>query len=173
MKNKNDNLMMMETFRQNPEKGFELIYRAWSGPLFRYLKNSFNLTAEEAEDLLHNVFLPWVQTPQNLLNIENPGAYLFTSARNAALKHGEKAVARPLVNEPAESSHDEHVETGILINNALNKLPDDQKEAVVLKVWTDMTFEEIADVQRCSLQTVASRYRYAIARLKELIPWAK
>ena len=59
----------------------------------------------------------------------------------------------------------------MLINRALSTLPEEQKEAVVLKVWTDMTFEEIAEVQQCSLQTVASRYRYAIARLKELIPW--
>lgn len=171
MKNHNEITEMLEIYRQNPEKGFALIYQTFSGPVFRYLRNSFNLSREEAEDILHNVFLPWVQNPQKFTGIENPAAYLFTSARNAALKKRSQPREQSLTVEPVSHGHEGQVEDAMLINRALSTLPEEQKEAIVLKVWTDMTFEEIARVQQCSLQTVASRYRYAIARLKELIPW--
>ena len=171
MKNHNQITEMLEIYRQNPEKGFALIYQAFSAPVFRYLRNSFPLSREEAEDILHNVFLPWVQSPQKFATVENPTAYLFTSARNAALKKRAQPREQSVTVEPASHGHENQVEDAMLISRALSALPEEQKEAVVLKVWTDMTFEEIAEVQQCSLQTVASRYRYAIARLKELIPW--
>lgn len=171
MKNHNQITEMLEIYRQNPEKGFALIYQAFSAPVFRYLRNSFTLSREEAEDILHNVFLPWVQNPQKFATVENPTAYLFTSARNAALKKRAQPREQSVTVEPASHEHENQVEDAMLISRALSALPEEQKEAVVLKVWTDMTFEEIAEVQQCSLQTVASRYRYAIARLKELIPW--
>ncbi|MBU1106713.1 MAG: RNA polymerase sigma factor [Candidatus Riflebacteria bacterium] len=173
MKNNSTIKEIMEAFRQNPEKGFELIYKAYSGPVFRYLRNSFSLSREETEDILQNIFLPWVKNPQKYAQIENPGAYLFISARNAALKFKETIREDSLMTEGGDKSHDTSVETNLMIDRALCKLPHEQKEAVVLKVWINMTFEEIASLQQCSLQTVASRYRYAISKLKELIPWQK
>lgn len=176
MKNNNEIQNAMQVYAQNPEKGFELIYKAYSGPVFRYLRSSFNLSREAAEDILHNVFMPWVKNPEKYAKVEYPGSYLFASARNAALKLKGTVPEQPLMeecNETADDSHDTRVEAGLMINEALSRLPQEQKEAVVLKVWISMTFDEIAQIQQCTLQTVASRYRYAIARLKELIPWQK
>ncbi|MEW6710545.1 MAG: RNA polymerase sigma factor [Candidatus Riflebacteria bacterium] len=173
MKNHIDTTEILKVYRENPKKGFELIYKNYSGPVFRYLRNSFNLSREEAEDILQNVFLPWVKEPEKLFAVENLSAYLFTSARNAALKFKNTGRTAEMKVEPAGNPHDERIETGLEIDRALNELPVEQKEAVVLKVWINMTFEEIAGLQQCSLQTVASRYRYALAKLKELIPWQK
>ncbi len=173
MKNANDTKAMMQLFAQNPQKGFEQIYTAFSGPIFRYLKSSFSLSREEAEDILQNIFLPWVREPQKFANIENPSAYLFASARNSAYKFKSDFMQPSKELENFNPGNCENIEAGLMIENALSELPIEQKEAVVLKIWTDMTFGEIAQLQQCSLQTVASRYRYAIARLKELIPWEK
>lgn len=176
MKNNTDTQSEMEVFGQNPEKGFALIYKTYSGPVFRYLRSFFGLSREEAEDILQNVFLPWVKNPEKFVGVEKPGPYLFTSARNAALKFKSGIKEQPFNEdsaEAAENSHDTNVEATLLINNALGELPIEQKEAVVLKIWINMTFAEIANLQQCTLPTVASRYRYAIAKLKELIPWEK
>jgi RNA polymerase sigma-70 factor (ECF subfamily) len=48
-------------------------------------------------------------------------------------------------------------------------LPVDQREVVVLKVYQNMTFKEIARVTGASQNTAASRYRYALAKLKEIL----
>ena len=130
MKNHNQITEMLEIYRQNPEKVFALIYQAFSGPVFRYLRNSFTLSREEAEDILHNVFLPWVQNPQKFAGVENPAAYLFTSARNAALKKRAQPGEQSMMVEPTSDGHESQVEDSMLINRALSTLPEEQKEAV-------------------------------------------
>ena len=49
---------------------------------------------------------------------------------------------------------------------ALALLPNEQREVLIMKIWNDLTFAEIAAVQGISQNTAASRYRYALAALK-------
>ena len=53
---------------------------------------------------------------------------------------------------------------------AVERLPDQQKEVVTLKIWGELTFDEIARILDESLNTVASRYRYALQKLKDWVP---
>lgn len=173
MKNQSNHNEIMELFARNPEKGFEQIYKAFAGPIFRYLRNSFRFEKEEAEDILQNVFLPWVKNPEKFARVENLSAYLFTSARNAALKRKSEKRPSGSTESVIAQGHSEKVENGVIIDQALSQLPSEQREAVVLKIWNNMTFAEISQLQNTSLQTIASRYRYAIDKLKELIPWQR
>jgi len=50
---------------------------------------------------------------------------------------------------------------------AVSCLPQDQREVVVLKIWNELTFSEIAGALGISQNTAASRYRYALAHLKK------
>jgi RNA polymerase sigma-70 factor (ECF subfamily) len=52
---------------------------------------------------------------------------------------------------------------------ALKTLSDKESEVVVLNVWSGMSFAEIAEVTECSKSTVASRYRYALEKLRKLM----
>ena len=53
---------------------------------------------------------------------------------------------------------------------AVDRLPDQQKEVLTLKIWGELTFDEIARTLDASLNTVASRYRYALQQLKDWVP---
>ena len=53
---------------------------------------------------------------------------------------------------------------------AVDRLPDEQKEVLTLKIWGELTFDEIARTLDMSLNTVASRYRYALQKLKDWVP---
>jgi RNA polymerase sigma-70 factor, ECF subfamily len=50
---------------------------------------------------------------------------------------------------------------------ALLELPEEQREVVVLRIWSGMTLAEVADLSGVSLNTAASRYRYALEKLRE------
>ena len=52
---------------------------------------------------------------------------------------------------------------------ALRQLPTEQSEVVVLKVWEELTFAQIADVLGIPPATAASRYRYALVKLSYLL----
>jgi RNA polymerase sigma factor (sigma-70 family) len=57
----------------------------------------------------------------------------------------------------------EHLE---LLSNALSELPFEQREVISLHIEMDMSFRQIAAVQKTSVNTVKGRYRYAIAKLR-------
>ena len=68
-----------------------------------------------------------------------------------------------------ESSGDEDVARKEAVAHALAELPDEQREAVVLKVWGGLTFAEIAQSVGAPLNTVAARYRYGLEKLSGLL----
>ena len=62
---------------------------------------------------------------------------------------------------------DKTVEDSIFINQMLKHLNDKQKQTVILKCCSEMTFKEIARIMKCPESTVKSRYKKAIAILQE------
>ena len=60
------------------------------------------------------------------------------------------------------------------VERSITQLPVEQQLVVQMKLWDELTFAEIAEVLKVSANTVASRYRYGIAKLKEALqPWYK
>ena len=68
----------------------------------------------------------------------------------------------PLFECPAEES-----ERQAAIAAALSELPEEQREVIVMKIWGGLTFPQIASALNQSVNTVASRYRYALEKLRE------
>lgn len=117
-----------------------------------------------AEDVLHEVFLELLGKKAPL----EPRPYLFKAVRNRAFS----ALTRRAGMESLEGQQwlvkpDGMIEAGIEVERALRDLPAEQREVVVMRVWGEMTFDEIAIVLEVSLSTVASRYRYALAKMRE------
>src|SRR5262249_37983402 len=62
---------------------------------------------------------------------------------------------------------------GALVEGALRSLPGEQREVLVLRIWGGLTFAEIATALDQSINTVASRHRYALDALRrQLKPYA-
>ncbi|MDE6678025.1 MAG: sigma-70 family RNA polymerase sigma factor, partial [Ruminococcus sp.] len=62
---------------------------------------------------------------------------------------------------------DKTVENSIYINQLLELLNDKQRQVVVLKCCSELTFKEIAKIMKCPETTVKSRYKKAMAILQE------
>jgi RNA polymerase sigma-70 factor (ECF subfamily) len=149
------------------------------------LSGLFDLTAErlvryattitrnqhDAEDAVQTALVKVAGEPQLLRRAEQPWSYLLRMVRNEALVILRRKkrwslvgnltdlLTRRLVDElDAEDTHR-------AVWTALRSLPSDQSEVVVLKIWEEMTFVQIADVLEISQSTAASRYRYAIEKL--------
>ena len=68
-------------------------------------------------------------------------------------------------NAPAFDPLPEQKETAAIVEKALQALPEDQREVITLKLWGDLTFNEIAAMTGSSINTIAGRYRYALQAL--------
>ena len=166
---------IMDTYRHNPRRGFDLLYAAVADRLVTYALRSFGLNRSEAEDAVHDALLPWVEQPDRLKSVDKPFSYLFTSVRHACLKR-LKQNSRHTDDDPAELAETAPVaaaapdtEAVLDIAASLVRIPAEQREVIVLRIWGDLSLQEVADIQETTVPTVASRYRYGLAKLKEVL----
>jgi RNA polymerase sigma-70 factor (ECF subfamily) len=127
----------------------------------------------DAEDVVQEAFLRFWRSRQRAAD---PAAYLFACVKSCGLEwlrgesrrsRREETVAREERTEPSLLvSPIEQEERRAAVEAALKQLPAEQREVVVLKVWGELTFPQIATALDVSVNTAASRYRYALARLR-------
>ena len=138
--------------------------------LLRYAQ-TLTRSRDDAEDAVQAAIVRVARNPRSLAVVQMPWAYLLKIVRNETLRL--MARQRPslelidghAVSPPAESSIF-FLEQQAEVQAALRKLPAEQAEVVVLKIWEELTFQEIATVTGESPNTVASRYRYALTKLE-------
>lgn len=100
---------------------------------------------------------------------------VLTSIRRAAFDLARRDQRRSRRETEAQADQDELLfeplenddERRLLIEASLRRLPAEQREVLVLKIWAERTFEQIATQLEISPNTAASRYRYALAALRQ------
>lgn len=126
---------------------------------------------EAAEDAIHQAFRRLLQH-DSLPSDLRP--YIFRSVRNAALDAWRRD------HGPTDSVFDERAEPAVSAPPALSaaeaeswlaSLSPDERETIVLKIYDDFSFREIAGLRGVPLATASSWYRRGIAKLREL--WSK
>jgi RNA polymerase sigma-70 factor (ECF subfamily) len=119
-----------------------------------------------AEDVLHGVF---ERLLRGGIRIEgSPVSYLYRAVRNAALNDLRNRSRDTSLNDAWIETSPGNKDEAIALQSALRGLPDEQREVVTLKIWGQMTFEEIASTLAIPAKTAESRYRYGLAKLKEV-----
>lgn len=122
---------------------------------------------EDAEDAVQDVFTGMVRSRAKLGAVENLGGYLFSSLRRAAIRRWEerKKIPFPPPVEAAPAPREDSIHAERL-ERALAALSPDQREVITLKIDGELTFREVADALGVSVNTAASRYRYALESLR-------
>jgi RNA polymerase sigma-70 factor (ECF subfamily) len=126
---------------------------------------------QDAEDAVQTALVRLAREPELLQRAACPWAYLLRMVRNEvfALARGKHRVqvACNLDDLVTRCSVDEaeREESYRAVWAALRTLPPEQAEVVVLKIWEEMTFAQIADILSISPNTAASRYQYAMSKL--------
>lgn len=121
-----------------------------------------------AQDVVHQVFLKLIENGK-LNQAVDKKAYLFACVRNAMLNDAKiQNRSSMLEDDSAWFSPPDRDYTGEQnLRRALHALPPDQREVIVLHMWGELTFSEIGELLGISANTAASRYRYALARLRD------
>lgn len=151
----------------------EHLYRAHHMSLYRYLRAILR-NPDDAMDCLQTVFAGLLRSspdPQG-----EPRSYLFRAAHNAAID-----LLRKRGRETSWSENGEHplvvADDGAdaeVVQKALAKLSVTHYEVVVLKIYSGLTFREIAAALEVPQKTCESRYAAALKRLARLLPhWGK
>jgi RNA polymerase sigma-70 factor (ECF subfamily) len=125
--------------------------------------------AAAAEDAIQQVFAALLKPGGPALQEELH--YLRRAVRNECYSMLRKRQVRgdggdrPLLEaiDPAVTSPDDR----LALERALRDLPAEQRDVIHLHVYEGLTFKEIADACGESMNTIAARYRYALAKMKK------
>jgi len=124
------------------------------------------------EDIVQDVFVSFVRFAPRLRLRTSLRSYLLTAVANRARNLNRVSTpTRPLsgaTESPADQAAWEN-ERAMLIEQALAQLPGDQRETILLHLQAGMKFREIADAQAVSVNTIQSRYRYGLEKLRSLL----
>lgn len=150
------------------------LHAAHAEPAYRF---AWSITRDEslAQDVVQELFLKLARDASPLLQARSERAMLLTITRHIALdllrrrQSGDSIQERwakelPEWFEPADN--EDSIERQQHITAALAALPEEQRSAIHLHVWECLSFREIGEMEHLPTQTIASRYRYALAKLR-------
>ena len=152
----------------------ERLYVEHAQALFAFLLN-FTRNQDDTREVLQELFTRLARQPDLLSGARDVRAFLLRLAHNAAIdqlrrrgtrgKYHQQFGAEKLALFAPDEDPDEAAFRQALAA-ALGELPEDQRAVVHLKLWEDLTFEQIAETLRVPANTAASRYRYGLDKLR-------
>jgi RNA polymerase sigma factor (sigma-70 family) len=144
--------------------------------------------SSEAEDILQDVFYELVEASRMMRPIEQVSAWLFRVARNKIIDFFRKKRPEATINEPVAAAEDSESLTledllpssdegpeaafarSVLLEEmeeALQELPEEQREVFVAHELEGLSFKEIAARTGVGVNTLLSRKHYAVIQLRE------
>ena len=166
---------LVTRLRAGDAEAFEQIYRRYKGDVLALVAGMLG-RGDGAWDVLHDVFVSLARCAPRLAPATNVRAYLLTAAANRARNRLRRQrnenggpdpfreTSGPTARDPAAIvAGEEEVKR---LWDAVAALPEDQRVVVTMRVYGDMTFKEVGEVEGVSENTARSRYRYALDRLR-------
>jgi len=177
---------LMRRTQQGDRNAYSLLYERYSGSVLSYLYRMLG-NVEDVESIGQEVFLrafrfaPTYRYPQKL------STWLFTITRNLAINHSRRRKRSPVRNitelnlEGVDMNGDpldvatratddvEKREEIARVLKALDDLPMDQKEVIVLGIFQDLSYAEMEDITGTKAVTLRSRMFHGLKKLARMI----
>lgn len=166
---------LMSRYAAGDARAFEALYDRWRGPLYRYFLRHVS-TDGTAADLYQGCWEKVINA-RTRYRPEIPfRAWLFRVAHNHLVDHYRKGKPEiPLDAEPVAASDDapeqrmEEDQRTRRLRAAVAALPEEQRDAVLLKLEGGLALDDIASAMGVGRETAKSRLRYATRKLKEVL----
>ncbi len=170
-------------------EAFNLLVARWERKLFNY---AYRLTGnrEDALDICQDTFTRAYEQILQLKEAEKFSFWLFKIARNFSISFYRRERNRPKSASADDPENDldlenllastprvridgghgfEHDELRLIVEKALDQLPFEQRETIVLKVFEGLKFSEIAEISECPVSTVKSRLYLGMNLLRRIL----
>lgn len=168
---------LLSRLRAGDKDALRRIYEKYIDDLLRVAVSLLS-DVQSAEDCLHDVFVNFAGAVDGSMIHSNLKSYLISCVANRARDQlrnkarqskcqPEQLCSPPISTSPAKQLID--AEESVRVFEALAELPYQQREVFVLHVQGQMRFREIAGLFGVSINSVQSRYRYAIEKLRAIL----
>ena len=168
---------LMLAYRDGDVAAFETLYGRYRKSLYRYFYYALRGDRPLADDLYQDVWSRVISARDRYRRDAGFNRYLFRIAHNRLVDHWRKAGRRseqgvdtvesfadPTSGDPESEAGRDQLRQDLM--DAIGRLPPDQREAFLLQQETGLTLEEIAERTHVGRETVKSRLRYALNKLR-------
>lgn len=172
-----DKLLILRFKRGRPE-ALRRIYDKYKVEMLRYAVTLVG-NSHTAEDIVHDVFVRFAQSAEHIGLTGSLRGYLITSVLNRVRNHlrdgsrrGETTLDDADMFPCSQKGPQQWAilsEELARLSEALQQLPYEQREAICSHMEMDLTFSQIAALQKASVNTVKGRYRYGIEKLRSVL----
>ncbi len=185
MKNMKTDYELINSFINGDERSIEVLILRHKSKVYSYI-NLYIRSRDLADDIFQDTFMKVVQSVRQG-RYQDDGRFLswvMRIAHNLIIDHFRHEKQSGLIlNEDYESDifnsykfSDENIENTIMrrqimhdIRRLISELPDDQREVVIMRHYTGMSFKEIADMTGVSINTALGRMRYALINMRKMM----
>ena len=175
---------LIESYLQGNEKSFEVLLSRHKDRIYTsiYL---FVKDSEQAEDLFQEVFIKIIDTIRKG-RYNHEGKFIQWALRisyNLCVDQFRKSKRQTKVASSdgfdilgTIESHEDNMEISMIKNqdqtrvrHIIEMLPEEQREVIILRHYADMSFKEISQVTRVSINTALGRMRYALINMRKMM----
>jgi RNA polymerase sigma-70 factor (ECF subfamily) len=138
-----------------------------------------------AEDLFQDVFIRIIDTLKGGRYTEE-GKFLpwaLRIAHNLCVDHFRKVKRSPSIktsddrdifevlnfSEPSAETRMMQSQSHDRVRRMIDLLPEDQREVIIMRHYADLSFKEIADLTKCSINTALGRMRYGLINMRKMM----
>jgi RNA polymerase sigma-70 factor, ECF subfamily len=164
-----DDRKVIERVLDGDTDAFNLLIYKWEKPIYNFIVRMIG-DRDAAMDLSQDCFMKAYRELATLKDRDRFSSWLYRIAHNVCLSQIRKNHGKTWVElDPETGSAYAPVENRLAVEKALSQLPPDQREAVVLKVFQSLKFEEIAVIQDAPISTVKSRLYMGFEKLRSIL----
>jgi RNA polymerase sigma-70 factor (ECF subfamily) len=164
-----DDRQIIERVLSGDTEAFNLLVRRWEKPIYNFILRMIG-DRDEAMDLCQDSFMKAYRELATLKDRDRFSSWLYQITRNSCFSRLRKEQGKTFVElAPEMRAGRPTVETRLAVEKALRELPPDQREAVILKVYHDLKFDEIAAIQDAPVSTVKSRLYMGFEKLRSIL----
>jgi RNA polymerase sigma-70 factor (ECF subfamily) len=175
---------LINQYLDGNEKAFETLLNRHRNKIYTsiYL---FVKDSDLAEDIFQDVFIKIIDTLRKG-KYNHEGKFLQWAMRisyNMCVDHFRRDKRRTKVSSTETfdifdvlETHEDNMETTIIksqmhtrVRQLVDQLPPEQREVVILRHYADMSFKEISQLTRVSINTALGRMRYALINMRKLV----
>lgn len=177
MKNKDKEIIDMMAEDRTREKGLRLMMDAYQSRLYWHIRR-FVVDHDLSQDILQETFIKAYQNFHQFKQDSQLYTWLYRIATNESLqqinknKKMQKADDEAgvyLENIPAESVKADAEEIQILLQNAIQTLPEKQRLVFNMRYYDDLPYEEMSKILDMSVGTLKTNYHYAKQKIEDYI----
>ena len=175
---------LVQEYVSGNEKALELLIKRHESKIFGFIYSKIP-DRDVANDIFQDTFIKVIRTLKST-SYNEEGKFLpwvMRIAHNLVVDHFRKSKKMPFQRETEEYSIFNYMtdnaptiesqmiteQVEVDLTRLLDELPDDQKEVLVMRMYQDLSFKEIAELTGVSINTALGRMRYALLNLRKII----